>query len=255
MHFQLVFAMFAILDHVSALLLIPGSTKVNSSTSWSEMETTSSEMLETAAKSDTQTSERLGLSKVLGELKKLIKPVKSVKVNPYARSAKVVPWAESMLTESTITLKKAWLKNIPSTMKKNLMKAKSLTDVFKLLKGEKEFFDKQDLPLFVKISEKTFDQRGGHDRYGVDVLLTQIGAETLAKMNAHGLSSKDALVVEACKQIVNGLYRKWFDKGLDLHEIKQKIIGSVDWNAYRQFYGSLFETSRFVKLKASHPAE
>ncbi|KAG3175125.1 hypothetical protein PC128_g17883 [Phytophthora cactorum] len=86
------------------------------------------------------------------------------------------------------------------------------------------FFSAEGLPMYVRYSEMTA-KRGGHDTYGVNLLVTKVGQEKLMKAVNIGLASGDDLAIATADRVRAGLLNKWWKEGRDATDVARFLKG------------------------------
>ncbi|KAG6949597.1 hypothetical protein JG687_00014758 [Phytophthora cactorum] len=85
-------------------------------------------------------------------------------------------------------------------------------------------FSAEGLPMYVRYSEMTA-KRGGHDTYGVNLLVTKVGQEKLVKAVNIGLASGDDLAIATADRVRAGLLNKWWKEGRDATDVARFLKG------------------------------
>ncbi|KAF4027560.1 hypothetical protein GN244_ATG20819 [Phytophthora infestans] len=121
-------------------------------------------------------------------------------------------------------------------------------------KLEGRSFDADALPLYVRISEQTAQQRGGLDQYGVGTLVTNMGQEKLMKYINLGLNSKNHVAVATAERLRAGLVSKWKTEMKPVNYVATALKGgkqanSLDNTKVVNTYRALWNEAHAAKLK------
>ncbi|KAF4046836.1 hypothetical protein GN244_ATG00661 [Phytophthora infestans] len=175
---------------------------------------------------DDDNEERAGPSNIFKEFANLLK---GKKIDP----AKVKP-VDPKLDLSIVKAmpKEEW--KVTRTRNSLIKQGYSLDDVFTSKvypKLEGRSFDADALPLYVRISEQTAQQRGGLDQYGVGTLVTNMGQEKLMKYINLGLNSKNHVAVATAERLRAGLVSKWKTEMKPVNYVATALKGGKQANS------------------------
>ncbi|KAG3106956.1 hypothetical protein PI124_g10667 [Phytophthora idaei] len=156
---------------------------------------------------------------------KVIAKAESTRIDSKAMANAVPATPKELATVSRMPMEGKTL-----TMKLNgfAEEKRSLDDVFTSQVMNKwnngGLFSAEGLPMYVRYSEMTA-KRGGHDTYGVNLLVTKVGQEKLVKAVNIGLASGDDLAIATADRVRAGLLNKWWKEGRDATEVARFLKG------------------------------
>lgn len=214
---------------------------------------------------DDDNEERAGPSNIFKEFANLLKgkkidPAKVTPVDPKVLSGIDSRLMKNAFGELDLSIVKAMPKEgwkVTRTRNSLIKQGYSLDDVFTSKvypKLEGRSFDADALPLYVRISEQTAQQRGGLDQYGVGTLVTNMGQEKLMKYINLGLNSKNHVAVATAERLRAGLVSKWKTEMKPVNYVATALKGgkqanSLDNTKVVNTYRALWNEAHAAKLK------